>query len=45
MKKPYTKPDLRIVLFNSDTHILTSSDYKVNSFRNGGTTDIGDVED
>jgi hypothetical protein len=44
-KKTYTQPVLHIVLLNSDTHILTGSDYKVNSYQSGGTTDVGDYEE
>ena len=42
MKKIYNKPTLNIVLLKSSTHLLTASEYQVNSYRDGGTTNVGD---
>ena len=42
MKKTYNKPTLNIVLLKSSTHLLTASEYQVNSYRDGGTTTVGD---
>ena len=45
MKKTYNKPTLNIVLLKSSTHLLTGSEYQVNSYQDGGTTTVGDDEE
>ena len=45
MKKTYTKPALEIVLLKSSTHLLTGSEYQVNSYRDGSTTTVGDASE
>ena len=45
MKKTYKKPTLNIVLLKSSTHLLTASEYQVNSYQDGGTTTVGDNEE
>ena len=45
MKKTYTQPTQKIVLLKSSTHLLTASEYQVNSYRDGGTTTVGDDEE
>lgn len=43
MKKKYTQPTQKIVLLKSMAHILTGSDYKVNSYENTDPTTVGDT--
>jgi len=45
MKKTYTQPTQKIVLLKSMAHILTGSDYKVNSYENADPTTVGDIEE
>jgi len=45
MKKIYNKPTLNIVLLKSSTHLLTGSEFQVNSYRDGGTTTVGDEKE
>ena len=43
MKKTYTQPTQKIVLLKSRAHILTGSDYKVNSYEDTDATTVGDT--
>lgn len=43
MKKIYNKPTQKIVLLKSRAHILTGSDYKVNSYKDTDATTVGDA--
>ena len=45
MKKKYTKPTQEIVLLKSRAHILTGSDYKVNSYKDTEAITVGDTEE
>ena len=45
MKKTYTKPTQKIVHIKSNTHLLTGSDFQVNSYRDGGSNTVGDTSE
>ena len=45
MKKTYTKPTQKIVHIKSHTHLLTGSDFQVNSYSDGGSNTVGDTSE
>lgn len=45
MKKTYTKPTQKIVHIKSNTHLLTGSDFQVNSYRDGVSNTVGDTSE